>query len=621
LTDTIFLIENVSTESLETQIKKYEQHKIFCLSYSSHKNLKQIGIQHEIGEYSLTDKDKKIIDQMTLDATTNWYNHKELQNYLLFKDINLGSLIELELLHYFLSLYRNAITIMRIIEIEKPSRIVTSSYLNDFVKQLCREKSITVIEITEIQQPELYGDKINIKFNFGNKPLSFHISRNTFLKLRKFIQKSLNVFFNFTPDYDSKQQSILLIDFNPVIFDDLLSELSKSKKNILLLNQRRPAIWNLDSFKIVKKSNSKIVDLGHFEKFLSFDSKTIVHIFLQELSKMWNLDSIFNKIFEINSIPFWGSIKNSFIKTCNQRFEESLHRILLLEKFFEKTNISSILEWAETGQEEKELLHVSRKKNIKSFMLQHNLFPYSLSWLSYERFVIGFSYPFLSSKQIIWDSLTNEQAIISNTSKENILLLGSPKHDKFFKSKINKSKGIILLATTAPTNISIEMSPFESYEKFESFIREVCHICKQIPNKQLIVKPHPQADYYTNITELIKEIDPAIQIIYDADLVELIGSCDLLITFNNSTIALESIILDKPTISLQFEKWAEEDKIVKTDALMSISELSDVEKGINEMLFDSNIQNKFKQNRKSFLKLFVNPGSSSNKIAKFLEDL
>ncbi len=621
MTDTIFLIENVSTESLETQIKKYEQHKIFCLSYSSHKNLKQIGIQHEIGEYSLTDKDKKIIDQMTLDTTTNWYKHEKLQNYLLFKDINLGSLIELELLHYFLSLYRNAITIMRIIEIEKPSRIITSSYLNDFVKQLCREKSITVFEITEIQQPELYGDKINIKFNFGKKPISFHISRNTFLKLRKFLQKSLDILFNFTPDYNSKLESILLMDFNPVIFDDLFNELSKSKKNILLLNQRRPAIWNFHSFKIVKNTNCKIIDLDYFEKFLSKQSKAKMKEFLNNLSKMWDLNSIFYKFFEINSFSIWDSIKKSFIKTCNQRFEESVHRLLLLEKLFEKSNISSILEWAETGQEEKELLHISKKKNIKSFMLQHNLLPYSQSWVPYDRFAIGFSHPFLSTKQIIWDSLTKDQALTSDTPNEDLLLFGSPKHDKFFKSKTQTSKNIILLATTAPTNFSIEMSPFDAYEKFESFIREVCLVCKNISNKQLIVKPHPQADYYTNITELIKEIDPSIQIIYDADLVKLIGSCDLLITFNNSTIALESIIMDKPTISLQFEKWAEEDEIVKTKALLSISELSDVEKGIKDLLYDSNIKNKFKQNRNLFLQNFFNKGSSSNQIVKMLDDM
>ena len=84
-----------------------------------------------------------------------------------------------------------------------------------------------------------------------------------------------------------------------------------------------------------------------------------------------------------------------------------------------------------------------------------------------------------------------------------------------------------------------------------------------MPNIQLIVKPHPQPDFVNNIIELIQEIDPNIKIILDTNLVELIDSCDLLITFKNSTIALESLILNKPTISLQTEKWPEEMEIVK----------------------------------------------------------
>lgn len=619
MTDTILIVENIDLENLKNIIKKHQGYKIFCLSYSSHRNLSASNMSHEIGEFFLSENDKSLIDQKTLQTVSNWYNKSEIQDLLEFEGINLGSLIEMELLHYFLTLYRNALTIYKIIEIEKPIRVVTASYLNDFVKKICDTKSIELTEIMENELPSLYFDKINIKFNIGKIPISFHISRVNFNKIKKIFDKVFQS-FRFNPESKFRQKSIVLVDFNPVIYDELFRELAKLDKDILLLNQRRPAIWNLQSFKIIKNSKFKVVELDMFQKYL--DSKSSKLDMLSEnLQNMWKKDHIFNEIFQIDSIPLWASIKNSFIQMCTFRFQESARRILLLNEFIQRANISAILEWAETGKEEKELLYLAKQYQIPKLMLQHNLFPISKTWENYDRFVLGFSYPFLSDKQIVWDELTKIQALSAGIDEENILLVGSPKHDKFFKSKPNHSKGIVLLATTAPTNFSIEMTPFESYVKYEEFIREVCTICKKLPDIKLIVKPHPQADYYTKISSLIREIDSEIQILYDADLVELIGSCDLLITFNNSTIALESIMLNKPTISLQFEQWATEDYIVKMNALLSISEINQVENGIKNLLYDKNIQYMYQNNRNVFLDKFVNRGFASKELAKVLDKL
>ncbi len=60
--------------------------------------------------------------------------------------------------------------------------------------------------------------------------------------------------------------------------------------------------------------------------------------------------------------------------------------------------------------------------------------------------------------------------------------------------------------------ISFEQTHHEAYEKFESFVKEVCRVAKKFPDKQLVVKPHPQSDSLSNITALIKEIDSTIPI-------------------------------------------------------------------------------------------------------------
>jgi len=471
--------------------------------------------------------------------------------------------------------------------------------------------------------PRSQFDEINIKYNLGSYPISFYISRTTFLKLKKILEKVISVIFNLAPNYKlSKNKSILLVDFNPVQYDVLINELSALNKNILLLNQRRPAIWNFTSFKIIKNSKCKIIHLDHFEKKIERKILEQLNVVQSNLAKAWNLDSIFEGIFLVNSHSFWYSIKNSFTKICSSRFSDSVRRILLLNELFDKFNISVILEWAETGQEEKEIISIAKKRKVKSIMLQHAMDPSTDKWDKYHRFVLGgYSY-FISDKQALWGESIKRRAISYGHKEENLLVTGSPRHDNFFSANNNiKSKGIILFATTSVTGrISYEQTTIDAYLKFENFVRKVCQVVKKFPDKQLIVKPHPQPDIISKITELIHEIDPHIPILYNANLVELIKSCDVLITFNNSTVALESMILNKPTISLQIEEWAQEDEIVKKEALVSIKNIDEVENGIRKLLYDKKFKDKILENSKDFVEDYLaNRGHASSKLVKILD--
>ena len=621
---TIFLISNFNDISkINNIISENSNCIIYSLNYQTHKLLSKNKIQNFIAESILTQSDRESIDQKSFNATISWYQNNFLKKYLMFNELNLGSLLELELIQYFGNIFKEAMILTRIIEKEKPNKIISSTFLNKFVEKLGKTMDIEVITIFDsIQLPKLYHDEINIKFNFGKIPISFTISPNSFNFIKKLTEKLINFFFHFKPNISTlNTKSILLLNFNPLQYDKLIDELSNTEKNVFLLNLRRPAIWNWASFKIIKNSKSNILPLSLFEKELTSKISSEINSFNENLSNMWKFNDIFEKCFVIDDYSFWSSIKQDFITICESRFKESIKRLILLDHLFLKSNISVILMWAETGQEEKEILFMSKKHNIETLVLQHFLFSDSVLWQKYDRFALGLSYPFESDKQIIWDQFTKQQAISFKHKEDKLILAGSPRHDNFFISEKNKNpKGIIILATTSVPRFSSVMSTFDSYIKFENFIKEVCRIVKNLPDKKLIIKAHPHFESLSNITELIKEIDPQIQIIYDANLIELINNCDLLITFNNSTIALESIILEKPTISLQFEKWAEDDNIAKSNAILSISTLGDIEKGITDLLFDKKFKNMMNENAQNFLKSFVNCGKSSQKLAKILDN-
>ena len=264
---TIIIVNNLNNVSkLQEIILQYPDSKIFSLNYFTHNKLIKNFIEHEIGDNHLTNIDKNIIDTQTIETTSNWYLNNNFTNSLMFDGINLASLIEMELFDYFSKVYKNALTIIRIIEKEKPTTLVDMTDYGDLIQNLCNQKKIDYIQIPDIIHTSTYFDKINIKSNVGPLPLSVTVSKINYQKIKNFGEKITKQFLKLNQNFNSNQKCILLLDFNTIQYDLLLKELSNSSKNILLLNQRRPVVWNLESYNLIRKLGSTIINLNDFNQ-------------------------------------------------------------------------------------------------------------------------------------------------------------------------------------------------------------------------------------------------------------------------------------------------------------------------------------------------------------------
>jgi glycosyltransferase involved in cell wall biosynthesis len=618
---TIIILEDIPFNNDILGIMKQEKNlEIFSLNYQTHKALSKLNLEHFMAETFLNDEDKKFIDKKAIQLSTTWYNHKDIQKILSYEEIPLPNLIENEISQYLSPILKNALCILRIIEKKKPSTIISYTILNDFVEQICQSKNISLNKIYFDNQPKLVLDKINIKFNLGLLPISFTVSRKFYSQIKNIFEKIINLFFNFNPQKNSIKKNILLLDFNPIPYEPLLKQLSKLDRNIILLNQRRPAIWNLKSFLIIKKSNCKIFNLNSYGRNIKLKISNDLNQFQNNLNLLFKKNFIFEELFLVEGFTLWPSIKTSFFNICNSRLSESIKRISSLKIFINDFKFSVILEWAEAGQEEKEVLFLANQKKIPSVMLQHAIVTTSSYWAPFARFLGDFADKLMSSKQAVWDKNTKEYALTFGHKNENIFVSGSPKFDKLFNDpKKFESKGIILFAPVGPTTVSVEYSNSSSFENFDNFVRQICKVAKNFPDKQLIVKPHPRPDFLNNIQNLINEIDPKIKITFSTNILKLIAECDVLITTNNSTIALESLILGKPTISLQTEKWALEEKISKSGAIIPISNLGDVEKILMKIFTDKNFKrNLLDRSQKYVAENLSFRGNASQTLANFL---
>ena len=615
----IFLIQNgVDFLNLLNQIKKTPSHIIYSLDYESHKLLEKKKIVHKIGEDVLTPADFDKIDSNTINCMKNYFNsHKEI---LTFEGIFLPELIEHEFFHYLNFQTFTAYVILKILENEKASLVIDFTNFGDYIKKITSFKKIKHTHFVITKNPSLYHDNIKVNFNLGKIPVNLALSRKTFSRIKNPIQKFTNEIYNLKPNTQNKK-NILLVSFDPLQYEEMLMEFKRKNINFLLLNLRKPAITNKKSLNVIKNSESKIVDLNQFSKYVKSDILFAQKKLENVIQNIFNDDLAFEKLFTVGKFSFWFSIKNSFRKICSSRFSESIQRIYLLNQLFTKFDISKILQWAEVGQEEKECILVGKKFNIPSFMLQHGRYQNSKTWDKFSQFLGRFPTPLLSDKQIVWGEITKKYALSYNHSATNILVGGSPRHDKFFNLPPvnNKKSGNILLATTGTHYISADSCTTSSQIKYDEYIKEVYRIVKSLPEKKIILKPHPSPILTKLAENLINEIDPSIRIIKNVELHKLINDCEVLITFNNSTTTLDAISMNKPVISLQTDSYANDDDIVKAGAVLSISEIKDLESGLKKILYDNSFRKKLMEKSTSFLQKYMkNQGCASESIVNIL---
>ena len=617
----IFLVQNGTDFSkLENTIKKFPVHTVYSLDYESHKLLERKKITHKIGEDVLTSADFDAIDLSAINCTKNCF--ESYNEILTIENIFLAELFEHELFFYLIRQFLNVYVILKILEKEYTETVIDFTNVGDYVKKITNFKKIKHIHFGIIKPPSLYHDNVRINFNLSKIPMNFELSRKTFSRIKKPIQRLTSEIYDLEPNSQNKK-NILLLNFDPLQYEELLMEFKKENINFLLLNLRKPAITNKKSLDIIKNSKSKIVDLNKFSKFVKSDifyaQKNLQNI----IEKIFNDDSSFEKLFSVHKFSFWSSIKDQFRDICTSRFQESTERLFLFKKLFSTFDIDTIFVWVEVGQEEKECILMGKFFSIKSVMLQHGRYQTSKKWDKFARFLAYFSSSLLTDKQIIWGEITKQYALSHNHSSNNVLIGGSPRHDKFFNlsSRKNKKTGKILLATTGTMYISADSCTTGSQTKYDEYFKEVYRIVKSLPEKKLVVKPHPGPLLTKYVENLVNEIDPSITVIRNTDLHELINECEVLITFNNSTTALEAISLNKPVISLQTESWANEDDIAQAGAVVSISNIKDCEKEIKKILFDTLFRKQQMDKGSNFLRKYMsNPGKASKSVAEIFKN-
>ena len=126
--------------------------------------------------------------------------------------------------------------------------------------------------LNTIQDEVMIFEKINIPIGLGILKTKITIDRSKYKIIKHVIEKCVGNFFGLRKN-DKKK--IVLLEFNPEVYHDLLKEINRRGFQPVLINFRRSPIFNFKTIRYLMKSKSAImipqdwlekVELEEFEK-------------------------------------------------------------------------------------------------------------------------------------------------------------------------------------------------------------------------------------------------------------------------------------------------------------------------------------------------------------------
>ena len=604
-------IKQIAKESIQKDVK------IFAVNYQSHGEMKKNRIKHENYSELLTGQERDDLYDFVIQKY-NWYEKNKLSKNFCYEGLNIFEIMDVGEFHEnLLKICIEGNVIKKIIEQSKPSTVICSKEIGDFIKN--NFDGIKYLSFKTEPEQKLMYEKIDLKFNIGKNPITIKVSKNNYQKLKKYFEKITCSLFNLWYKQPSKQL-ILLTEFNPSMFRKLILTLSK-EYTVVFLNFRRPASWNLESIKILKETNSKIINTE--DSVVNENIKKITKDHINKLEKIFQ-EKEFYEIFKFNNISFWPMLSNNLKNIFLERISNYIRQILIMKNIVKKLDLKCFFCLNEAGESEKLLLKINKNKN-KSVLLLHGFHNFHK-----ETEEIRMRYDYMgvnilkSSKFFVWGENDFKYYQKLGIDKSKISIVGSPKFDDYKLNNYTKNKQKIILITPEPITEYSGHGTIELAEIYEKTIKKICNTINEFKDIEIIVKLHPgQNDHNQNLMEIFKQIDPNIPVFQIKPSKEMVSQCDLLLnitceSFDPSTIMLEGLILEKPVLEILLD---DNKYKISNDAIITVSYKDDLKKHIQNMLFNQKFEKTNIENQRKILKNYLSYQSkSSDKILEIINE-
>ena len=608
------------------EFKKFsmENTTFVAADYETHKKLVDSNTKHELLDNYLQKKERLELYDFVLSKYT-WYENLSRKPDFEFNNINILSLMSsLEFHEFVLTVLIKLFSIKNIISSKSPNEIFVSEKFLKYVKLVQDKNKIHTFDSNLNDEKSFLTNKIELRFNILSKPCTFYISKKNYSSLKKIYENFFCKINNLWLDKKTSKEIILLVEFNTSAYEEMIRTLSKSKKQVVVLNRRRSAIWNKNSIGILKSNNVKILDPEKFFDLHTDQEFTLEHKRLNEnLHELWKSKELFS-IFSMKEISFWPLIKDRLKKIYDYRLDDYLKFIFQSRNFLTQLNIKKIVCLGESGETENVLLQ-SVENDVDSILLQHSFLRYNpelkkLQWKYEDQNMLGLT----CKKFFLWgNSDLNYFLENSKIQKDQLIISGSPRHDQFLqiKSSTNSHTTKNILIALSPISERSGLGDTNLIIKYNYFLEKIFKILNEFNDLKITVKLHPGENPHNSILIDFLKNQSNITVFQIKNPNELIKKSDLMINispelYDSSTIMLEGLLLRKPVIQLSLD-----DELSKVEPLKSpiiqISEIEHFEQVISKIINDEIYRKEIIEQIPNKLNGYLSFQGNSN--AKFLE--
>ena len=589
-------------------ILKDTNSSVISLDFESFELLQKNNINQKTYDEFLTTNEMSNIQKLSYELS-DWYSHEQLANELMYNDVNLGSILQSELINILVNFIKNFYVIYKITQKYSDFEFFcsknTSKFLHKFSIKHYLLKSLKIDDSLPLDSLNT-----NIDLKFKNLNLKFKIGTKKINSLRTLTDSISNYLIK--PKLKKDSNFFLFSEINTKKFSYLLQKMPDFDETYVIYNRRQPSIWDKESFSLFKNSNAVIENektLNRNKKLSLTKEKSKITKIIEKIKKNENF---FEKFFTIKTISFWSLFREVFYSLIEKRFLTYYYEIILSQNLLDKYPFSAILLQNDVGPNEKILLQIGKSKKIPIFLMQHGLIFDTTEAFMMNKYqgALGLN----TDYQLVWGDVDYQYRKKLGFDPEKIIKIGSPAYDHFFDKK-NSKRDYVLLATSGPTTEDIFDLTVESIARNIETIKGISKIVAGL-NQKLIIKIHPSPDEF-DPTELIKSIDPNIQVIKTGDISEIIKNCSLMIVIDFSSVILDAYLLKKPIISIPVKNngYGLPKAFVNNSCM--IENLETLENLINNLLKNDNSE-LIKNATISGQNYMSNLGNASEQLLRFL---
>ena len=610
--ETIVIFDNPSDYEKLLDLKKNQEFKIIATNYSSYEILKKNNIPCILSDIFLT-KDERTLIQKTAFDLSNWHDESDAKKFLMYKDVNLGSLIQSEFINILVNFLKSFFELYKISLVNKNTNFFCSGINYKILKLFSSNVRILSQSDESFDFSPLDSLKIGFKIGTDAKNIELKLSKNVYSKLKSLAEKFSN-YSTSRKNIDKISKHILFSEINTINFEQFFLEI---KDPFVVFNRRQPLVWNKKTLNLVK--NSGCIIQNEHSLISSELKKNIQHstfLINKNIESLFSNDLFFSKFFQIQNNSFWKVFSPYFIKFFKKRTRENIFEIELACELFEKFDFSLVVINNEVGPNEKIISQLSKARKIPIFLNQHGLI-----FDTKEAFQMNMHHgiiPRISDYSVVWGEVDYEYRKSIGINEETIFTVGSPIYDNFINSiEPYHETDYVLLATSGPTKENIFDLSIETIQKNIQAIRSVCKILTKI-NKKLIIKIHPSPDEF-DPTEIANAINPKIKIIKSGKISTLIKNSKFVIVIDFSSVILDSYLLNKPVISLSVKNNEFGIPFAFKNNSCICTNVDELDKIIH-LLDDQKFYNEMVENGKKSASKYLTTTNSSKKLYNLLSN-